>query len=57
MFRGNRLGDGRDTRDGMAFIFPDLKAIDENFSFFYNLLSYEAVDSVSYRPYFQEAEG
>jgi GTPase SAR1 family protein len=57
VFRGNRLGDGRDTRDGMAFTFPDLAAIDQNFAFFYNLLSYEAATSLSYRPYFQEAEG
>lgn len=57
VFRGNRLGDGRDTRDGAAFVFPDLESIKQNFRFFYDLLSYDAVRQLSYRPYFQEAEG
>ncbi|WP_163507678.1 AAA family ATPase [Fodinicola acaciae] len=57
VFRGNRLGDGIDTRSGMAFIFPNLVAIEENFEFFYDLLSYESSSTLSYRPYFQEAEG
>jgi hypothetical protein len=57
IFRGNRLGDGLDTREGMAFVFPDLDSIEHNFSFFYNLLSNEATSVNSFRPYFQEAEG
>jgi AAA ATPase domain len=57
IFRGNRLGDGMDTRAGSAFVFSSLVAIEENFTHFYNLLSYEAAKSLNYRPYFQEAEG
>jgi energy-coupling factor transporter ATP-binding protein EcfA2 len=57
IFRGNRLGDGMDTRDGSAFVYANLVTIEENFEHFYNLLSFEAAKSISYRPYFQEAEG
>ena len=57
VFRGSRLGDGRATRDGSAFVFPDLQAIASEFSLFYNLLSRESVARFEYRPYFQEAEG
>lgn len=57
IFRGNRLGDGQDTRNGMAFIFPNLPEINDQFNLFYNLLSYESSRSLTYRPYFQEAEG
>lgn len=57
IFRGTRLGDGLDTRDGQAFVFPNLVAIEQKFNLFYNLLSHEAATCFSYRPYFQEAEG
>ena len=57
IFRGTRLGDGLDTRDGMAFVFSHLVDIEQKFSLFYSLLSYESATSFSYRPYFQEAEG
>ncbi len=57
IFRGSRLGDGLDIREGMAFVFPNLEAIEENFNLFYNLLSYETASKFAFRPYFQEAEG
>lgn len=57
VFRGSRLGDGRDTMDGMAFVFPSLDAIGSKFALFYDLLCYEAVTDFRYRAYFQEAEG
>ncbi|MFJ9559843.1 AAA family ATPase [Streptomyces fuscichromogenes] len=57
VFRGNRLGDGIDTREGVAFIFSSLDSIDQDFAYFYNLLSYEAAKTFGYRPYFQESEG
>jgi GTPase SAR1 family protein len=57
VFRGNRLGDGTDTREGVALVFPDLEAIQKHFNLFYNLLSYEASRSLAFRPYFQAAEG
>jgi hypothetical protein len=57
VFRGSRLGDGLDIRDGIAFVFPNLVVIEETFTLFYNLLSYESTTRFSYRPYFQEAEG
>lgn len=57
VFRGNRLGDGLDTREGVAFVFANLPEIDDNFDLFYDLLSYEAAQSLSFRPHFQEAEG
>jgi AAA domain len=56
-FRGSRLGDGRDTMDGMAFVFPSLDDTLTNFKIFYDLLSYDAVTQFRYRAYFQEAEG
>lgn len=57
IFRGTRLGDGLDTREGMAFVFSHLVDIEQKFSLFYSLLSYEAAINFGYRPYFQEAEG
>lgn len=57
IFRGNRLGDGVDTDRGMAFVFPSLDSVVENFLLFFDLLSYESVRSYSYRANFQEAEG
>lgn len=35
IFRGSRLGDGRNTRDGFAFVFPNLQAVDDKFLLFY----------------------
>lgn len=57
IFRGSRLGDGRDTRTGMAFVFNSLDDVQSKFKLFYDLLSYEAVQEFRYRSYFQEAEG
>lgn len=57
VFRGNRLGDGHDTLDGQAFVFPDLESISEHFALFYDLLSYEGVSEYRFRALFQEAEG
>jgi energy-coupling factor transporter ATP-binding protein EcfA2 len=57
IFRGNRLGDGTDTNDGMALIFPSLADIDAKFQLFYDLLNYDSVANYNYRPYFHEAEG
>ncbi|MGO9017029.1 MAG: ATP-binding protein [Syntrophobacteraceae bacterium] len=57
IFRGSRLGDGRDTLDGMAFIFVSLDDVSENFKLFYDLMSYQSVESFMFRSYFQEAEG
>ena len=57
IFRGSRLGDGHDTMEGMGFVYPSLKDVIDNFSGFYDLLSYEAVQEYRYRAIFQEAEG
>lgn len=57
IFRGSRLGDGHDTLDGMAFVFPDLSSIRTGFRMFYDLLSYEKVRENRFRAFFQEAEG
>lgn len=57
IFRGNRIGDGTDTLNGMALVFSNLVDIDDQFEKFYNLLSREAVKQYNFRPYFQEAEG
>lgn len=57
VFRGSRLGDGNDTSSGMAFIFPSLESVSDNFKLFYDLLSRSQVEKYAYRAYFQEAEG
>jgi len=57
VFRGTRLGDGLDTRDGMAFVFPNLVEVGVKFALFHSLLSYDAASRSDFRPYFQEAEG
>lgn len=57
VFRGNRVGDGRDTMDGVGVVFPSLDDISKNFLLFYNLLSYESVQALKFRPIFQELEG
>jgi len=57
MFRGNRLGDGRDTMEGMAYVFGSLDGVEKDFQLFYDLLSYESVSGYRYRALFHEAEG
>jgi len=57
VFRGSRIGDGRDTMEGMAFVFPTLEDVRERFALFYDLLSYAGVAEFRFRAYFQEAEG
>jgi hypothetical protein len=57
VFRGTRLGDGLDTIEGMGFVFASLEQVEEEFCFFYDLLSYESAERLNYRPLFQEAEG
>lgn len=57
VFRGSRLGDGKDTMDGQAFVFPSLDALLEKFALFYDLLAYPAVATFSYQSHFAQAEG
>lgn len=57
VFRGSRLGDGRDTMDGMGFVFPSLDSVHSHFRLFWDLLSFEASSEFRYRAHFQEAEG
>lgn len=57
IFRGNRLGDGKDILDGVACCFGSLEAVEEKFSHFYDLLSYDSVSNYTFRGLFQEAEG
>ncbi len=57
IFRGNRLGDGKDTLDGIACVFGSLEGVREDFKRFWDLLSYHSVQNYRYRPEFHEAEG
>jgi len=57
IFRGNRLGDGRDIFDGAACCFGDLDKVLENFNLFYDLLSYDSVAKIAFRAKFIDAEG
>ena len=57
VLRANRLGDGQDVLQGMAFVFPTLAGIDAAFGLFYDLLSKTSVEAFTYRAHFQEAEG
>jgi GTPase SAR1 family protein len=57
VFRGSRLGDGRDSVEGMAFIFTSIEDVLKKFSLFFDLLDYEAVNRYKYKAFFQEAEG
>jgi hypothetical protein len=57
VFRGSRLGDGKDTMEGMCFVFASLEDVSKHFTLFYNLLSYEMVKNFHYRAHFQEVEG
>ncbi len=57
VFRGSRLGDGKDTLSGMAYVFPSLESIKDNFLIFYDLLGKDRVNGFVFRALFQEAEG
>ena len=57
VFRGSRIGDGRDTMEGYGFAFPSLDTVQANFALFYDLLSFERVAEFHYRAHFQEVEG
>lgn len=57
VFRGSRLGDGKPTLAGKAFLFNSLESVVENFKLFYELLEYSHILDFSFRPHFQEAEG
>lgn len=57
VFRGSRLGDGCDTREGMAFVFPTLESVKETFHLFFDLMARSRVETFVFRAHFQEAEG
>jgi GTPase SAR1 family protein len=57
VFLGNRRGDGRNTLDGLGFVFGSLDGVKQHFKKFYDLLAYESVRGFRYRAEFQEAEG
>jgi hypothetical protein len=57
VFRGSRLGDGKDSIEGMGYSFSSLDGVRQHFKLFYDLLSPEAVRKVRYRAILQEAEG
>lgn len=57
VFRGSRLGDGKRTLAGKAFVFTSLGGIVANFKLFYELLEYSNILNFAFRPHFQEAEG
>ena len=57
VFRGSRVGDGKDTMEGVGFVFQNLDAIRDNFKLFYDLLSRNPIVELRYRAHFQEAEG
>lgn len=56
-FRSNRTGDGLDTLEGKAIVFPSLECIRERFGLFYDLLAKSKVKNLTFRGLFQEAEG
>jgi hypothetical protein len=57
IFRGSRAGDGKDTTEGKAFVFPDLVAVKDKFKLFFALLAYGPVSKYKFKAFFQEAEG
>lgn len=57
IFRGNRLGDGRDTLEGKGFVFASLTDIETNFRSFFDLIAKQSVESLRFRGAFQQAEG
>jgi len=57
VFRSNRIGDGVDTLEGKAFVFPSLQCVRDQFVLFYDLLAKPSVKRFAFRGVFQEAEG
>lgn len=57
VFRANRIGDGIDTLDGKAFVFPSLLCVESSFQAFFDLLGKSRVTNLVFRGVFQEAEG
>ena len=57
VFRSNRIGDGVDTLEGKAFVFPSLQCVRDEFSLFHDLLAKSTVATQSFRALFQEVEG
>ncbi len=53
VFRSNRIGDGLDTLDGMAFVFHSLECVREQFRLFYDLLGKPGVKNLVFRGIFQ----
>ena len=52
IFRGNRLGDGRNTLDGKGFVFSSLRAVADNFRVFHDLMAEDAVRDLRFRALF-----
>ncbi len=57
VFRSNRVGDGVDTLEGMAFVFPSLKCVRDRFALFFDLLAKHRVRNLVFKGLVQEAEG
>jgi GTPase SAR1 family protein len=57
LFRSNRIGDGVDTMEGKAFVFPSLQCIRDQFGLFYDFLAKHRVRNLVFRGLLQEAEG
>jgi AAA domain-containing protein len=57
VFRSNRIGDGVDTLEGKAVVFPSLKCVSSQFRLFFDLLAKARVKNLVYRGIFQETEG
>ena len=57
VFRSNRIGDGVDTLEGKAFVFPPLECVRHQFGLFFDLLAKHRVRDLVFRGLLQEAEG
>jgi predicted type IV restriction endonuclease len=57
IFRSNRFGDGVDTLEGKAFVFPSLQCVHDQFALFFDLLARQRVKNLVFRGLLQEAEG
>lgn len=57
IFRSNRVGDGVDTLEGKAFVFPSLECVRNHFGLFFDLLAQHRVKNLVFRGLLQEAEG
>jgi hypothetical protein len=57
VFRSNRIGDGVDTMEGKAFVFPSLECIRNQFRLFFDLLAKHRIRNLVFRGLLQEAEG